>query len=211
MHSLRLLGLGLVLGTGALTGLGCSDPAGVPPQGGAYFNIGAPLEPPEGSNQCNTPGMMAEIKSGAQGVTAGGIRGLVEDGSDGASVSCSVRRAGKVDENGHSYAKYVINGSMSRGSVSLNILDAEVVEPGGDEAKVTGSVRGKGTGNVSLYTLVTKQMSTADGATCNFNVLSISSGKVWATFECPLMKANAQLNTYCGVAPSSTFAFAYCD
>lgn len=209
MKSLR--SLGLVAGVATIISVGCSDPADVPAQGGAYFNIGAPINPPEGANQCNTPGMIAEIKSGAQGVTAAGVRGLVEDGNDGATVSCTVRRIGKVEENGKAYAKYSINGSMSRGAISLNIVNAEVVETGGAETPITGSVRGTGVGEVSLYTPNTKQMSSTGGELCALKVLSVSSGKVWATFDCPVLKLSSQINTYCSVAPSSTFAFANCD
>lgn len=101
----------------------------------------------------------------------------VTDGVDGANVECSVAE---------SAGSFLVQGSVQQGSNSVTV-DAQLTATGG-----TGAVSLRGSSTAGTY-------RPATGTSCVFQVVEVTNGKVWASFNCPLVERPGMPNSDCSV------------
>lgn len=189
-----MLGKSLIAGCALLTFLAaCSDPPPPNGRGALYVDVGEPTDSQHsgcqfGTHSANIGGDPAQRYPDQYQF---GVR--VVNGENHASVKCKVKGSGP----------YTISGRMSLGAVSLTV-DGSV-----PKANFEGGASGKG--NVYLLTspMVGHSIGPIEQDPCTFTPVDVASGKVWSRFDCPVLQANGQQDTYCSA--TGFFLFENCE
>ncbi len=188
--NLRSLGPSAVL---AITLAACSDPVPLPAQGAFSMNIRAPAGPNAGL--CKVQPHNANIGTPPLSATNSDVdRAVDKQGKPSADVSCTVK--GKET--------FEVQGSLKVGSTSFFV---RLVEP----LPKQGSARAF----ISEFD-ATSQTSLASptGNECTVTAmpapLEIASGRIWATFDCPLIRDDRSVSTT-SCSGSGVFLFENCE
>jgi hypothetical protein len=193
---LALMGGGMTLGKSVLGALAlspfviaCSDPKPATPRGSLHVAVNY-SSVSEHSGDCQFGPHEAFIGGDAARSYPNEFQlgGRVVDNENGAKVSCKVAGSGS--------SSFSIAGNMRRGAVTLTMNGT--VPQADFNASKTGS------GNVQLITSGTigHPLEPVESNSCIFTPVEVAPGKVWSKFDCPLLQAQGQQNTYCGATGS---------
>jgi hypothetical protein len=184
----------LLIAVPVVTSLGgCSDASPLTARGAVYADVIAPSVT-EHASKCLFGPHAALIGGDAANRYPNQFRvgARVVDGEGGASVSCSVKGS----------TTFSISGTMTQGAVNITVngtTPATAGETG--EAKIY--IRSSQTVGQSLAP------ATGEVETCTLTPVEVAPGRAWSKFDCSLLKASGQLNTYCGA--TGFFVFENCD
>jgi hypothetical protein len=199
---LALMGGGMTLGKSILGALAlspfviaCSDPKPATPRGSLHVAV-IQSSVSEHSSDCQF-GPHDAFVGGDAGKTYPNefqLGARVVDDENGAKVTCKVTGSGS--------SSFSITGSMHQGAVTLT-MDGSVPQADFNAGKT-------GMGNVNLITSSTigHPLAPVDSDSCVFTPVEVAAGRVWSKFDCPLLQASGQQNTYCGA--TGFFVFENC-
>jgi len=181
--TLRSIGLSAValLAYGTI---GCTDSPSPAAKGGSHFATT--------SGGCNVISGFP-IPAEGQPTSSTTLGERVEDGKDGAIVSCRVVSSG---------GGFAFNGSVQSGARAFSIIANVAPDESGGQSG-TGSVRHTDPNSPPLV---------SDDSACDVTVLpnqDIAPGRVWGNFRCPAVSANNQPDVTCSAEGS--FVFENCD
>lgn len=188
--------LGVAIALPILVTTACSDSPPATARGSVIVDV-TPSSVAEYASLCNFGPHQALIGGDADKLLPNafdpGTR--VVDGDDGTTVSCRV--AGS--------SSFEFRGRIRKGNVEVSV-DGRVPSADSGTAPGAGNVY-VSTPNTSRQALEPLDASTVDS--CSFTPVEVAPGRAWSAFDCPVLKASDQTNTYCGAR--GYFVFENCD
>ena len=88
---------------------------------------------------------------------------------------------------------YHIEGRISAGTISMTF---EGTVPAADFPNATG----QGDVFIAASYTVAQTLEPLEPGSCTFTPIEVASGEVWTSFNCPVLQASGQLDTYCGAS-----------
>ena len=157
-------------GVALLGGLGCSDPVPLPAQGAFSMNVRAPTGPNAGG--CKVQAHTANIGTPPLTSTNSDVdRAVDKQGKPSADVSCTVK--GK--------STFSVKGNVKKGVTSFNVTLIEDIGKGGSARATVSEFDATSAVTLSSPAETPCTVSLAGGN------LEIAPGRIWATFDCPVI------------------------
>jgi len=163
---------------------GCSDPSSPVPQGAFTVTFGNPV----GSSVTCPATQPSLLQVGAVGPAQ---HATISDGDDDATIECSVVKKGQG---------FVASGSISKGLTRFRLVPTAVGEGNSNQGRIF--VAGANTAG--------KSYGASAESPCNFQLIEGEEGKIWLSFECPLIETGSSENEKCSLVNGYLF-FENCE
>lgn len=182
----------------ALCAPGCGSSTPAPSKAGLEVTGIGPGANATQNEACNVPtSQFGLYKKNGSPPSQGSHGDLLTDGSENATISCTVSGGGST---------FHFNGSLQQGAASLSVNNGSVTKD--------ASGNFTGTADMDLYSPtfngVTLNSSGTVNTPCTITVSGseqVAGGRIWASFDCSDMRHSP--GTDCDI--SGVFAFADCD